>query len=144
MSAEPERRLRTLRRTTEMPDGPKIHDDLDATVFAAYGWPATLSDEEILERLVALNHERAEEEKRGIVRWLRPEFQNRRGETQLELEAGQGDTDGEDPEEARAGAADQPAAPAKGAKSKKGAAKRARPRCRRMPRRGRWRRGGCL
>ena len=44
--------------------------------FEAYGWPATLTDEEILERLVALNHERAEEESRGIIRWLRPEFQN--------------------------------------------------------------------
>lgn len=54
----------------------QIHDDLDAAVFEAYGWPATLTDEEILERLVALNAERAEEEKRGLVRWLRPEFQN--------------------------------------------------------------------
>lgn len=57
----------------------QIHDDLDAAVFDAYGWPATLSDEEILERLVALNHERAEEEKRGLIRWLRPEFQNPSG-----------------------------------------------------------------
>lgn len=54
----------------------QIHDDLDAAVFEAYGWPRTLTDEEILERLVALNHERAEEESRGIIRWLRPEFQN--------------------------------------------------------------------
>ncbi len=54
----------------------QIHDDLDAAVFEAYGWPTTLTDEEILERLVALNHERAEEESRGIIRWLRPEFQN--------------------------------------------------------------------
>jgi len=57
----------------------QIHDDLDAAVFDAYGWPATLTDEEILERLVALNHERAEEEKQGLVRWLRPEFQNPQG-----------------------------------------------------------------
>jgi len=57
----------------------QIHDDLDAAVFDAYGWPATLTDDEILERLVALNHERAEEEKRGLVRWLRPEFQNPQG-----------------------------------------------------------------
>ena len=54
----------------------QIHDDLDAAVFEAYGWPSTLTDEEILERLVALNAERAEEERRGLVRWLRPEFQN--------------------------------------------------------------------
>lgn len=54
----------------------QIHDDLDAAVFEAYGWPTTLTDEEILERLVALNNERAAEEAKGLVRWLRPEFQN--------------------------------------------------------------------
>ncbi|MEO8196909.1 MAG: DNA methyltransferase, partial [Thermoanaerobaculia bacterium] len=66
----------------------QIHDDLDAAVFEAYGWPGSLTDEEILERLVALNHERAEEEKRGLIRWLRPEFQNPQGTqdaTQAEL-----------------------------------------------------------
>jgi hypothetical protein len=36
------------------------HKKLDAAVFAAYGWPADLSDEEILERLLALNLQRAE------------------------------------------------------------------------------------
>ena len=35
------------------------HGDLDAAVFAAYGWPADLSDSEILERLLALNLGRA-------------------------------------------------------------------------------------
>lgn len=67
----------------------QIHDDLDEAVFEAYGWPVTLSDEEILERLVALNAGRAEEEKRGLVRWLRPEFQNPSGtkaEVQGEIE----------------------------------------------------------
>ena len=54
----------------------QIHDDLDAEVFDAYGWPHHLSDDEILRRLVELNRERAEEEKRGIIRWLRPEYQN--------------------------------------------------------------------
>jgi hypothetical protein len=54
----------------------QIHDDLDAAVAEAYGWPADLPDEEILRRLVALNAQRAEEEKRGLIRWLRPEFQN--------------------------------------------------------------------
>lgn len=58
----------------------KIHDDLDAAVFGAYGWPTTLTDDEILERLVALNAERAEEERNGLVRWLRPEFQNAAGD----------------------------------------------------------------
>ena len=32
---------------------------LDEVVFAAFGWPSDLSDEEILERLLALNLERA-------------------------------------------------------------------------------------
>jgi hypothetical protein len=57
----------------------QIHDDLDAAVADAYGWPADFPDEEILRRLVALNAERAEEEKRGLIRWLRPEFQNPTG-----------------------------------------------------------------
>jgi hypothetical protein len=57
----------------------KLHDDLDAAVFDAYGWPHDLTDEQILERLVALNAERAAEERRGLIRWLRPEFQNPSG-----------------------------------------------------------------
>jgi len=57
----------------------QLHDDLDAAVFDAYGWPHDLADEQILERLVALNAERAAEERRGLVRWLRPEFQNPQG-----------------------------------------------------------------
>ena len=38
------------------------HKKLDAAVAAAYGWPADLSDEQILEKLLALNIERAAEE----------------------------------------------------------------------------------
>ena len=38
------------------------HKKLDAAVAAAYGWPADLSDDQILERLLALNLERAAEE----------------------------------------------------------------------------------
>ena len=53
----------------------RIHDQLDAAVAAAYGWPADLGDEAILERLVALNHERAADERDGKIRWLRPDFQ---------------------------------------------------------------------
>jgi type II restriction/modification system DNA methylase subunit YeeA len=37
----------------------EAHRKLDAAVFAAYGWPDTLTDAELLERLLALNHERA-------------------------------------------------------------------------------------
>lgn len=78
----------------------QLHDDLDAAVLEAYGWSDLISllrvahgndspaagqtrddakrafDEAILERLMALNAERAAEEARGLVRWLRPEFQN--------------------------------------------------------------------
>jgi type II restriction/modification system DNA methylase subunit YeeA len=35
------------------------HRKLDEAVFAAYGWPATITDAELLERLLALNHQRA-------------------------------------------------------------------------------------
>jgi len=35
------------------------HKRLDAAVADAYGWPADLSDDEVLERLFALNQERA-------------------------------------------------------------------------------------
>lgn len=75
----------------------EIHDDIDRAVLTAYGWDdlipelvgkpgATLpsphkteaqekAEEELLSRLVALNQERAAEEKKGIVRWLRPDYQ---------------------------------------------------------------------
>ncbi len=54
----------------------QLHDELDAAVAEAYGWPAALFTDEILTRLVALNAERAAEEAKGTVRWLRPEYQN--------------------------------------------------------------------
>ena len=62
----------------------EIHDELDAAVFEAYGWPRGLTDDEILERLVALNQERAAEEAEGHVRWLRPEYQNPGGTAQAQ------------------------------------------------------------
>ncbi len=74
-----------------------IHDEIDTLVFAAYGWSdlatslvgrpgATTpspyktedqlqAEEELLTRLVALNQTRAAEEARGLVRWLRPDYQ---------------------------------------------------------------------
>jgi hypothetical protein len=77
----------------------ELHDDLDRAVFDAYGWndlaaelvgkpgattplpdkPAAqaAAEEELLARLVTLNAERAAEEARGLVRWLRPEFQQK-------------------------------------------------------------------
>ncbi|MFN9091566.1 MAG: class I SAM-dependent DNA methyltransferase, partial [Alphaproteobacteria bacterium] len=75
----------------------ELHDELDHAVFAAYGWndlaavlvgkpgattpypeksaEQAAAEEELLSRLVALNAERAAEEARGLIRWLRPEFQ---------------------------------------------------------------------
>ncbi|MFO7581760.1 DNA methyltransferase, partial [Guyparkeria sp.] len=75
----------------------ELHDDLDRAVFAAYGWddladklvgrpgattplpdkPAEQAEaeEELLTRLVDLNTQRAAEEARGVVRWLRPDYQ---------------------------------------------------------------------
>jgi hypothetical protein len=53
----------------------QLHDELDAAVFDAYGWPVALADEEILARLVALNAERTAQEAQGHIRWLRPEYQ---------------------------------------------------------------------
>jgi hypothetical protein len=54
----------------------EIHDQLDAAVAEAYGWPADLPAEDILFRLVDLNAARSAEERSGLIRWLRPEFQN--------------------------------------------------------------------
>ena len=65
----------------------ELHDKLNAAVADAYGWPVELPKEEILARLVALNRERAKEETRGLVRWLRPEYQvPRYGSAQQKVE----------------------------------------------------------
>jgi hypothetical protein len=62
----------------------ELHDRVDEAVAKAYGWPADLSDAEIVARLVALNAERRAEEKAGKVRWLRPDYQiARAGITQI-------------------------------------------------------------
>jgi len=100
-----------------------LHDELDRAVLDAYGWsdlapllevvngnaapgangtPAMRDDckrsldDSLLERLVALNAERAAEEQRGLIRWLRPEFQipassqpQTRAAEQLEIDAGE-------------------------------------------------------
>jgi len=100
-----------------------LHDELDRAVLDAYGWsdltpllevvngnaapgaggtPATRDDckraldDALLDRLVALNAERAAEEQRGLIRWLRPEFQipasgqpQTQAAEQLEIDAGE-------------------------------------------------------
>jgi hypothetical protein len=100
-----------------------LHDELDRAVLDAYGWsdlapllevvngnavagasgtPATRDDckraldDALLERFVALNAERAAEEQRGLIRWLRPEYQipasgrpQTRAAEQLEIDTGE-------------------------------------------------------
>lgn len=58
----------------------RLHEQLDQAVADAYGWgeewaAGALGPSEIVARLVALNHERAEEERNGHIRWLRPDYQ---------------------------------------------------------------------
>lgn len=76
----------------------ELHDELDRAVFTAYGWDdladklvglpgattplpdkpeaQAAAEEELLQRLVDLNTQRAAEEANGHIRWLRPEYQN--------------------------------------------------------------------
>lgn len=65
----------------------QLHEDLDAAVLDAYGWPDDRNEDDLLTRLVALNQQRAAEEAQGIVRWLRPEFQAPDSSTQTILPA---------------------------------------------------------
>jgi hypothetical protein len=67
----------------------QLHEQIDAAVFNAYGWPRDLRDEEILARVVELNKERRAEEAKGIVRWLRPEYQARAAKQIVVGEQGQ-------------------------------------------------------
>ena len=64
----------------------ETHDALDDAVAQAYGWPAGLSDQQILSRLVTLNAERQAEEAAGHVRYLRPAFQAPGETTQASLD----------------------------------------------------------
>ncbi|MES3151776.1 hypothetical protein [Sphingomonas faeni] len=51
------------------------HRRIDAMVSDAYGWSADLSDSKVRELLVALNKQRAQEEARGKIHWLRSDLQ---------------------------------------------------------------------
>ena len=110
----------------------QLHDELDLAVLAAYGWqdlaplmqavngnaahPGGRSredavrelDEALLERLVALNAERAAEEARGLIRWLRPEFQNPGAHTPAQAEIETAADEGSEDTPATATAARQP------------------------------------
>ncbi len=63
----------------------QLHEELDAAVAEAYGWPSDLPEAEILARLCALNQERSAEEKTGRIRYLRPEYQDKTAQARLEL-----------------------------------------------------------
>jgi hypothetical protein len=58
------------------------HKKLDAAVAAAYGWPADLSDEKLLEGLLALNRERAAEEATAAKN-MKPKAQRTKREDEL-------------------------------------------------------------
>lgn len=92
----------------------EIHDEIDREVFAAYGWQdlgtqlvgkpgATtptlhktdgqeVAEEEMLTRLLELNHTRSAQERSGVIQWLRPTYQRPRlarrvsGQQQFETE----------------------------------------------------------
>ncbi|TSE31884.1 class I SAM-dependent DNA methyltransferase [Tepidimonas taiwanensis] len=87
-----------------------LHDELDEAVFAAYGWgdlaaelvgrpgattpfkakspEQAQAEEELLTRIVALNARRSAEEVQGLVRWLRPAYQNPAGAAAIQTSAG--------------------------------------------------------
>ncbi len=67
-------------------------EDLVGTTLAPTESGAALDrvvavEETLLQRLVALNAERAAEERRGLIRWLRPDFQHPGGGATLQAEA---------------------------------------------------------
>lgn len=64
------------------------HDALDGLVADAYGWPHDISNDDVLTRLVALNKQRSVEEAQGVIRWLRPEFQNPKSDHWLDTGSG--------------------------------------------------------
>ena len=68
----PQQRVHTLAACGVLRD---LHDELDRLVAEAYGWSWPEPRAIVLERLVALHDARVEEERRGTVRWLRPEYQ---------------------------------------------------------------------
>nr|MBP8175546.1 hypothetical protein [Sphaerotilus sp.] len=122
----------------------ELHDALDSAVFEAYGWSdlaaqlvgkpgattplpdkpeaQVAAEEELLRRLVELNAARAAEEARGLVRWLRPDYQNpgaaaalaasqSQAPSQLEAERGGGAAGTAGAEEGEGAEGEAPAAP---------------------------------
>ena len=59
------------------------HATLDAAVWAAYGWPANLNDDQILERLLELNLRRAAEEAKAAAGTVKPKAQRNQQEGEM-------------------------------------------------------------
>lgn len=62
-----------------------LHDTLDVLVQTAYSWEGVLTDQHLLLRLAALNAERAQEERQGLIRSPRPAYQDPKGATMGDL-----------------------------------------------------------
>ncbi|MCV9937828.1 class I SAM-dependent DNA methyltransferase [Boseaceae bacterium BT-24-1] len=54
------------------------HEAIDTAVAAAFELPTNADDGAILAALMALNQERVRDEERGVMRWLRPDYQRPR------------------------------------------------------------------
>lgn len=63
----------------------QYHDELDAAVAEAYGWPTNLSTPEVLAHLTELNRARSLEEVAGRIHYLRPEYQDPAYKLQTDL-----------------------------------------------------------
>lgn len=88
-----ERKKRTLTNLYNLrPDWlSQAHRTLDEAVLQAYGWPTDIDDEDLLERLLALNHERAAGAGEPV---LAAEARASQEEAFIEEENGNGDENG--------------------------------------------------
>jgi hypothetical protein len=64
----------------------QLHEELDTLVEQAYGWETGMPVQALLGSLLALNEERAAQERQNLVRWLRPAYQDPKGVSQQSLD----------------------------------------------------------
>ncbi|WP_122465531.1 class I SAM-dependent DNA methyltransferase [Brevundimonas lutea] len=67
-----ERALRDAIQITLLAD---LHDEIDRATAEAYGWSPAMDATAVIAALAALNAERVDEERRGLIRWRRPAIQ---------------------------------------------------------------------
>jgi hypothetical protein len=67
----------------------ELHEGIDSLTAQAYGWAADLTEDQILDGLVALNSARVKEEATGKVRWLRPAYQASRFTNAVAIKTGE-------------------------------------------------------